>query len=115
MYDKIHLDLLPYTFKQGFPSGSVVKNPPVNAGVTGRRRWFDPWVRKFPWSWKWQPIQYSCLENPIDRGASWGHKESDMTQRMKTHRHSYTNICVTENLIPPFLSWFSNAIISEEK
>ena len=21
------------------------------------------------WSWKWQPLQYSCLENSMDRGA----------------------------------------------
>ena len=32
------------------------------------------------------PLQYSCLENPMDRGAwkpqSWSHKESDMTQRL---------------------------------
>ena len=31
------------------------------------------------------PLQYSCLENPIDRGAWWaivhgGHTESDMTE-----------------------------------
>ena len=31
------------------------------------------------------PLQYSCLENPMDRGAwqansPWGHKESDMTE-----------------------------------
>ena len=28
------------------------------------------------------PLQYSCLENPIDRGAwqAWGHKESDTTE-----------------------------------
>ena len=31
------------------------------------------------------PLQYSCLENPMDRGfwradySPWGHKESDMT------------------------------------
>ena len=24
-----------------------------------------------PWSRKWQPLQYSCLENPMDRGAWW--------------------------------------------
>ena len=29
---------------------------------------FNPWVRKIPWS-KWQPIQYSRLENPMDGGA----------------------------------------------
>ena len=29
---------------------------------------FDSWVGKIPWSRKWQPLQYSCLENPMDRG-----------------------------------------------
>ena len=30
------------------------------------------------------PLQYSCLENPVDGGAwcPWGHKESDMTERL---------------------------------
>ena len=31
---------------QGFPDGTVVKNPPTNAG--DKRRGFDPWVRKIP-------------------------------------------------------------------
>ena len=33
------------------------------------------------------PLQYSCLENPMDRGAysPWGHKESDTTERLSTH------------------------------
>ena len=30
---------------------------------------FDPWVRKIPWRREWQSLQYSCLENPMDRGA----------------------------------------------
>ena len=28
-----------------------------------------PWVWKIPWSKKWQPLQYSCLGNPMDREA----------------------------------------------
>ena len=36
-----------------------------------RRLRFDPWVRKIPWRREWQPLQYSCLENPMDRG-DWG-------------------------------------------
>ena len=36
-----------------------------------RRLGFNPWVRKIPWSRKWQPLQYSCLENSMDRGAWW--------------------------------------------
>ena len=26
-------------------------------------------VRKIPWRRAWQPLQYSCLENPMDRGV----------------------------------------------
>ena len=33
-----------------------------------RRQGFDPWVRKIPWRRKWE-LQYSCQENPMDRGA----------------------------------------------
>ena len=41
------------------------------------------------------PLQYSCLENPMDRGAwasysPWGHKESDMT-KLLTHTHTHTH------------------------
>ena len=32
---------------------------------------FDPWVGKIPWGRKWQPLQYPCLENPMDGGAWW--------------------------------------------
>jgi len=32
---------------------------------------FDPWVGKIPWRRKWQPLQYSCLGNPMDGGAWW--------------------------------------------
>ena len=32
---------------------------------------FDPWVRKIPWRSKWQSIQYSCMENSVDKGAQW--------------------------------------------
>ena len=32
---------------------------------------FDPWVRKIPWRSKWQPFQYSCMENSVDKGAQW--------------------------------------------
>ena len=36
------------------------------------KRWeSDPWVGKIPWRRKWQPLQYSCLGNPTDRGAWW--------------------------------------------
>ena len=57
------------------PQGSsqvalVVKNPPVNAGDF-RRVGFNPLVRKIPQRRYDNPLQYSCLENPMDRGAWW--------------------------------------------
>jgi len=30
---------------------------------------FDPWVRKIPREGHDNPLQYSCLENPMDRGV----------------------------------------------
>ena len=41
---------------QGFPSGSVVKNPPAKARRLKSHR-FDSRVRKIPWKRKWQPTQ----------------------------------------------------------
>ena len=55
----------------------VVKNPPNNAGVTIEPR-FDPWVRKIPGRRACNPLQYSCLENPMN--SSKGCKELDMTE-----------------------------------
>ena len=59
----------------------VVKNPPANAGRR-KRHGFDPWVRKIPGGGNGNPFQYSCLENPMDKGACSprGCKESDMTE-----------------------------------
>ena len=34
-----------------------------------RRHGFSPWVGKIPWRRKCNPLQYSCLENPMDSGA----------------------------------------------
>ena len=31
----------------------------------------ETWVKKVPWRWEWLPLQYSCLENPMDRGADF--------------------------------------------
>ena len=62
----------------GFPSGSVVKNLPANAGNLGS----TPSLERSPGGGDGHPLQYSCLEKPMDRGA-WratvhGVAESDM-------------------------------------
>ena len=49
----------------GFPGGSVVKNPPANAGDMGS----IPGSGISPGGGNGNPLQYSCLGNPMDRGV----------------------------------------------
>ena len=54
--------MVPYLFL-GFPSGSVVKNPPTMQ---------EMWVQFLNWEDSLEEgmaLQYFCLENPMDRGA----------------------------------------------
>ena len=52
----------------GFSGGSVVKNPPANAGNTGDVV-LIPGSGRFPERGNGNPLQYSCLENSMNRGA----------------------------------------------
>ena len=56
-----------YNKTGGFPGSSVVKNPPANAGDMGS----VPGLGRSPGGWHGNPLQYSCLDNPKDRGAWW--------------------------------------------
>ena len=53
-----------------FPDGSVVKNPPANAGDL-RDMGSIPGLGRFPGKRHGNPLQYSYLENLVDRGAWW--------------------------------------------
>ena len=52
------------------PGGSVVKNPPANAG-DARDMGSIPGFRRSPGVGNGNPLQCSCLENSMDRGAWW--------------------------------------------
>ena len=52
----------------GFPGVLVLKNPPTSAGAAGGVG-FIPGSGRFPGEGNDYPFQYSCLENPTDRGA----------------------------------------------
>ena len=54
----------------GFPGDSVVKNTPANAGDSGDMGSIPGWGRS-PGGGCGYPLQYSCLENPMERGAWW--------------------------------------------
>ena len=51
----------------GFPDGSVVKNLPDNAGDLGSVLGWEDSLEKE----NGNPLQYSCLGNPIDKGTWW--------------------------------------------
>ena len=53
-----------------FPGGTVVKNPPANAG-DARHMGSIPGVGRSPGGRNGNPLQYSCLGNFLDRGAWW--------------------------------------------
>ena len=68
----------------------VVKNLLANAGRLKRHE-FNPWVRKIPWRRIWQPIllEYSCLENPMDRETWWTavHRVTQNWEQLKNLVH----------------------------
>ena len=51
--------------RRGFPGGSVVKNLSISAGDKGS----IPGLGRSPGGGYGNPLQYSCLENPVDKGA----------------------------------------------
>ena len=68
---------------QGYQGGLVVKNLPANIG-DARDVGSIPGLGRSPGRGHGNPLQYSCLENSMDRGAWWTivHRvtESDMTE-----------------------------------
>ena len=52
----------------GFPGGPVVKNPPANVG-DARDVGSIPGLGRSPGGGNGNPLQYSCLVNPMDSGA----------------------------------------------
>ena len=53
----------------------MVKNPPANAGDIRDVR-SSPGLGRSPGGGHGNPLQYSCLENPLDRGDWWARVHS---------------------------------------
>ena len=72
----------------------MVKNLAVNAGDT-RQVGSIPGLGSSPREENGSPLQYSCLKNPMDRGAWWakvcGVTESDTTEITHVHTHTHPN------------------------
>ena len=72
----------------GLPGGSVEKNPPANAGITGS----IPGSGRFPGEGHGNPLQYSCVGNPMDAGAWWAtvHGVTRVTHDLVTKEQQQT-------------------------
>ena len=64
MYENRHCT----SINKGFPGGVVVKNPPANAGGVKDMNSI-PGLERSPGGGNGNPLQYSYLENPMDRGV----------------------------------------------
>ena len=84
----------------GFPDGSVGKESACKAGDTGSL----PGSGRFPRGRNGNPFQYSCLENPMDRGARWAtvHGVTKSWTSLSMHKHtvSLTSACFLEIFFP---------------
>ena len=70
----------------GFPGGSVVKNPPANAGDKGS----IPGLGRSPGERNGNSLQYSSLGNPTDRGT-WraaAHGATESPTLLSTYTHT---------------------------
>ena len=77
----------------GFLGGSVIKNPPASAR-DAREAGLVLGLGRSPGVGNGNLLQYSCLENPMDRGA-WqatvhGVVESDMTEQLSIRNPYFT-------------------------
>ena len=78
-----------HRLRAGRDLSAVVKNPPASAGDT-RDSGSIPGLGRSARGEKGNPLQYPCLENPMDRGA-WGArgpKKLDVTEHLNEHTGS---------------------------
>ena len=73
----------------------MVKNQPANTGDT-RDTGSIPGLGRSPGEGNGNPLQYSCRENPMDKGAWWATvhgvtKSQDTTEHTYAHTHTHTH------------------------
>ena len=101
-----------FYLKLGFPGDSVVKNPPAN---TGDVSWI-PGLGRSPGGGNGNPLQYSFLGNPMDRGAWQGTvhgvtQESDRTEQLSTHASVCTHTQIHHLYTPPVYTYMHTVCV----
>ena len=77
------------TPKKGSPGGSVVKSPPAMQEVHERDAGLIPGWGRSSGEGNSNPLQYSCLENPMDIGAWWSIVHG-VSKRVRCNLHNLT-------------------------
>ena len=75
----------------------MVKKSACSVGRPG----FDPWVGKNPWRREWLSTQVSWPGEFHGLYSPWGHKESDMTERLSLKLNIPSYVCTTSSLSTP--------------
>ena len=92
----VHIQYMYILYKLGFPGGAIVKETAFQCR-RHKRCGFDSWIRKIPWRRNGNPLQYSCLEIPMNRG-DWQSKTHRVTKswtrlkRLSMHIHKQTKM-----------------------
>ena len=88
-YETIFSNYIKAPFVLGFPDGSVVKGSAINSGGAGS----IPGLGRYPGEGNGNPLQYSCLGNPMDKG-DWQAMadmiqviQADMIQQLKNNNN----------------------------
>ena len=74
----VTMDIMGKSLSGGFPDSTVGKESTCHVGDLG----LISGLGRSPGEGKGYPLQYSGLENSMDCIVPWGHKESDMTERL---------------------------------
>ena len=83
-------DGIPIPVFMGFPGGSDGKESACNAGDLG----LIPGLGRSPGRGHGNPFHYSCLENPMDRGAWWAtvHGVPKSQTRLSEYAHTLSKL-----------------------
>ena len=90
----------------GFSSGSSVKSLPT-IQKPQETLWVQSLGQEDPLEESMQPtLVFSCLENPMDKGAWWTRvrKELDMTEAAHTHTTVFVSISLSKGILLPGFS-----------
>ena len=100
LYSSITAFPKPLLYPRGLLDGSVVKNPPANAGDAGS----IPGSGRFPWRRKWQPTPLFLpgksheIEEPGGLYSSWGRKRVGRDLATKQHQPQVWEYNIRDNI-----------------